>query len=62
MGPLFAASITEQFTRLRDADWWYYENGANNKLYSATEMEEIRSTSRRKNAAFLACTLVAFGL
>jgi hypothetical protein len=45
MGPLFAASIKEQFGRLRDADWWYYENGANNKLYNATEIEEIRSTS-----------------
>ena len=45
MGPLFAASIKEQFARLRDADWWYYENGAKNKLYSEAEMAEIRKTS-----------------
>ena len=45
MGPLFAASIKEQFGRLRDADWWYYENGAKNKLYSEAEIAEISSTS-----------------
>jgi hypothetical protein len=43
---MFAASIKEQFGRLRDADWWYYENGAANKLYNASEIEEIRSTSK----------------
>lgn len=45
MGPLFTASIKEQFGRLRDADWWYYENGAKNKLYTEAEIAEIRSTS-----------------
>lgn len=45
LGPLFTASVREQFTRLRDADYWYYENGANNKLYNTSEIEEIRSTS-----------------
>lgn len=44
LGPLFAASIREQFARLRDADYWYYENGAANKLYSPEEIEEIRTT------------------
>ena len=54
MGPLFAASIKEQFVRLRDADWWYYENGAKNKLYSEDEIAEIRKTSKLK-----ACAVVA---
>lgn len=48
MGPLFVASITEQFIRLRDADWWYFENGANNKLYTDAEIEEIKSTSKQQ--------------
>jgi hypothetical protein len=51
MGPLFAASMTEQFARLRDADWWYYENGAKNKLYSEAEITEIRSTSEALTCA-----------
>jgi hypothetical protein len=57
MGPLFAASIKEQFGRLRDADWWYYENGANNKLYNASEIEEIRSTSET-HAVFFCVSFV----
>ena len=46
LGPLFTASLKEQFTRLRDGDWWYYENGANNKLFTEAEIQEIRSTSK----------------
>lgn len=58
IGPLFAASITEQFARLRDADWWYFENGANNKLYNETEINEIRGTS--KFSALCLCGTGAF--
>lgn len=39
LGPLFHRIIAEQFERLRDADWFWYE-----KMYSGAELDEIRST------------------
>lgn len=40
-GPLFRAIIKEQFTRLRDADRFWFEN-ADNNLFTPEEIEEIR--------------------
>jgi hypothetical protein len=48
--------MTEQFARLRDADWWYYENGAKNKLYTEAEIAEIMSTSEALTCAPELCT------
>lgn len=45
VGPLFAASILEQFRRLRDGDWWYYRN-TNNGLFTPQEIAEIDKTGR----------------
>jgi len=61
LGPLFAASIREQLARLRDADWWYYENGAANKLYSPEEIEEIRNTGEVAGWAALVRDALSMG-
>ncbi|KAJ3173406.1 hypothetical protein HK101_011036 [Irineochytrium annulatum] len=44
VGPLFAASLKEQFTRLRDGDRFYYGNNASG-LYTADEVKEIKATT-----------------
>jgi hypothetical protein len=49
VGLLFTRSIREQFGRLRNADWYFYENSAN-KLFNASEVEEIRKTSELRAA------------
>lgn len=43
VGELFYKSMQDQFFRLREGDWWYYEN-TDNGLFNDTEIEEIRST------------------
>lgn len=43
VGELFYLSIQDQFLRLRDGDWWYYENSANG-LFNDTEIQDIRGT------------------
>lgn len=43
VGELFYKSIQDQFNRLREGDWWYYENTANG-LFNDTEVQEIRTT------------------
>lgn len=45
VGELFTTSIKDQFTRLRDGDWWYYENTANG-LFNASEIQDIQKTSK----------------
>eukprot|EP00775_Hariotina_reticulata_P010239 gene10239-10398_t len=40
VGPLFAASIIDQFRRLRDGDWWHYRN-TNNGLFTPEQVAEI---------------------
>jgi hypothetical protein len=45
VGQLFYLSIKDQFTRLRDGDFWHFENADANKLFSAAEVDEIRRTS-----------------
>ncbi|KAF6252962.1 heme peroxidase [Scenedesmus sp. NREL 46B-D3] len=47
VGQLFYLSIKDQFARLRDGDWWYFENAAANELFSAAEVDEVRRTSLR---------------
>jgi peroxidase len=39
LGPLFHRIVAEQFERLRDADWFWYE-----RMYSGAELDEIRAT------------------
>ncbi|KAF6254205.1 heme peroxidase [Scenedesmus sp. NREL 46B-D3] len=46
VGPLFFASIFDQFRRLRDGDWYYYKN-ADNALFNAQEVAEVESTGLR---------------
>lgn len=46
MGPLFTASMTDQFERLRDGDWWYFENTANG-LFTPAEVQQIKSIGLR---------------
>nr|AXN93677.1 dual oxidase 1 [Scylla paramamosain] len=41
-GPLFSAIIKEQFTRLRDADRFWFEN-TDNMIFTEEEVEEIRN-------------------
>jgi hypothetical protein len=48
VGRLFYLSIKDQFTRLRDGDFWYFENAAANKLFSAAEVDEIKRTSEAR--------------
>eukprot|EP00877_Chromochloris_zofingiensis_P003835 jgi/Chrzof1/13452/Cz07g33210.t1 len=45
-GPLFTASIKDQFQRIRDGDWWYYRNKANG-LFTDAEISEIEMTGLR---------------
>eukprot|EP00877_Chromochloris_zofingiensis_P003830 jgi/Chrzof1/13448/Cz07g33170.t1 len=45
-GPLFTASIKDQFQRIRDGDWWYYRNTANG-LFTDAEITEIDLTGLR---------------
>eukprot|EP00879_Flechtneria_rotunda_P010292 GHRR01010761.1.p1 GENE.GHRR01010761.1~~GHRR01010761.1.p1 ORF type:complete len:250 (+),score=57.57 GHRR01010761.1:1283-2032(+) len=47
VGELFYKSIYDQFFRLREGDWWYYENFENNRLFTAQEVEEIQATTLR---------------
>lgn len=44
VGELFYFSILDQFKRLRDGDWWYYEN-KDNGLFSSAEIAEVQRTS-----------------
>lgn len=44
VGELFYYSILDQFKRLRDGDYWYFENKANG-LFNSTEIEEVQKTS-----------------
>lgn len=44
VGELFFRSIQDQFLRLRDGDFWYYENTANG-LFNSSGVDEIRTTS-----------------
>lgn len=44
VGELFFRSIQDQMLRLRDGDWWYFEN-TNNSLFNSSEIQEIRNTS-----------------
>ncbi|WIA19191.1 hypothetical protein OEZ85_003836 [Tetradesmus obliquus] len=46
VGALFYASILDQFTRLRDGDWYYYKN-ADNGLFTPQEVAEIDGTGLR---------------
>ncbi|WIA39466.1 hypothetical protein OEZ86_005565 [Tetradesmus obliquus] len=46
VGALFYASILDQFTRLRDGDWYYYKN-ADNGLFTTQEVAEIDGTGLR---------------
>lgn len=47
VGALFHASFVEQYTRTRDADFWWWENTASNGLFSAAEHQEIAATGLR---------------
>jgi hypothetical protein len=61
VGQLFYLSIRDQFTRLRDGDFWYYENAANNKLFSAAEVDEIRRT-REYEGAKMTCIVLSLAV
>lgn len=42
LGELFYTSLKDQYTRIRDGDRFYFENGGN-ALFTADEISEIRS-------------------
>ncbi|KAG2488140.1 hypothetical protein HYH03_013285 [Edaphochlamys debaryana] len=46
-GQLFAASLAEQYTRVRDGDWYYFENPLLPNAFSEAELNKIKSTSFR---------------
>ncbi|KAJ3091829.1 hypothetical protein HK102_013291 [Quaeritorhiza haematococci] len=48
VGPLFAASIMDQFTRLRDGDRFYYKNYNQTGLWTKAEVDEIDSITLGK--------------
>lgn len=43
VGEVFYRSIQDQFYRLREGDWWYFENMANG-MFNESEIQEIRNT------------------
>ncbi|KAJ3085929.1 hypothetical protein HK102_013681 [Quaeritorhiza haematococci] len=48
VGPLFAASIMDQFRRLRDGDRFYYKNYNETGLWTKAEVDEIESITLGK--------------
>ncbi|CAD7700919.1 unnamed protein product [Ostreobium quekettii] len=46
LGELFYASMSDQYTRLRDGDRFYFENG-DNGLFTDAEVQKIRATGLR---------------
>eukprot|EP00775_Hariotina_reticulata_P012536 gene12536-12669_t len=44
VGELFYKSIYDQFLRLREGDWFYFENTANG-LFNDSEIQEIKTTA-----------------
>jgi hypothetical protein len=45
VGELFYKSIYDQFLRLREGDWFYFENTANG-LFNDSEVEEVKKTGK----------------
>ncbi|GFR52749.1 hypothetical protein Agub_g15347, partial [Astrephomene gubernaculifera] len=45
-GPLFNASLSDQYLRVRDGDWYYFENTANG-MFTADEIANVKATTFR---------------